>query len=318
MGTFDVLQLQPSGTDDANFVSSFFHGNWGYVITGRGGFDKGRIVRFKLDDFQTIETLDLMAIDVDLRGFHGGFHDDKYGYCIPGEIRGTDSTKMVRFSLESFNAASVEVLDLAPKDAKLSHFAGGFQDGTYGYAVPHLHGKVLRFKLTDFTLNGMEVLDLPSSLNGIRFSGGAVFHDGEYGYAGAMADYSSGSWASTNLAVRFPLKDFNKVEVMDLAQASGNSFIYRPVGGFSAGNHAYFITSNYLVRVGTQSATTTSVTTTGTTTVSTSTTSTTTTTTQTSTTDTTTIAIFVDESSPRMAMLRWWVVLAVFSWMWLS
>eukprot|EP00493_Phyllostaurus_siculus_P006132 UN06190 len=38
--TFDVLQLQRSGTIDAYFSSSFSHGNWGYVITSNGGFDR--------------------------------------------------------------------------------------------------------------------------------------------------------------------------------------------------------------------------------------------------------------------------------------
>ena len=46
--------------------------------------------------------------------------------------------KMVRFKLADFSTDSVDVLDLTLTDANAKGMKGGFSDGRFGYAVPHV------------------------------------------------------------------------------------------------------------------------------------------------------------------------------------
>ncbi|CAK0874272.1 unnamed protein product [Prorocentrum cordatum] len=110
----------------------------------------GKVARFLLSDFNTVEALKLANTDSDLKGFYGGFTDGTYGYVVLYHNGAAYSGKVARFLLSDFN--TVEVLHLASADSDLEGFFGGFTDGTYGYAVPHnngaaLSGRVARFQL---------------------------------------------------------------------------------------------------------------------------------------------------------------------------
>merc|ERR1711879_732283 len=68
--------------------------------------------------------------------------------------------KVVRFDIDTFNSnANVRVLDLTATDSDLKGFSGGFQDGTYGFLMPHnphtvgtRYGLVARFDLATFSV----------------------------------------------------------------------------------------------------------------------------------------------------------------------
>ena len=82
-------------------------------------------------------VLDLVPADTDLKGFHSGFTDGRYGYFVPYN-NGSSSGKIARVDLSDFS--SVSVLDLTSTDANLKGFIGGFTDGRYGYFVPYNNG----------------------------------------------------------------------------------------------------------------------------------------------------------------------------------
>jgi len=82
-------------------------------------------------------VLNLASTDADLKGFHGGFTDGRYGYFVPYN-NGASFGKVARVDLNDFS--SVTVLNLASTDADLKGFVGGFTDGRYGYFVPYNNG----------------------------------------------------------------------------------------------------------------------------------------------------------------------------------
>jgi len=183
--TFDSLDLTATDTRyTGGFAGGFSDGTYGYLVPSIHALDYfGDIVRFDLQDFSTVDVLDLTLTDADLKGFEGGFIDGTHGYVVPCYNGAASFGKVARFKLDGFG--SVEVLDLASTDADLAGFVGGFADATHGYVVPNVNsigysGKLARFSLDDFST--VDVLDLTlthADLTG--FCGG--FTDGFHGYA---------------------------------------------------------------------------------------------------------------------------------------
>ena len=233
----DVLNLARTDADLGGFDSGFAHGAFGYVLPYRNGNGTyAKVARFRLDDFNTVQVLDLAKADAELKGFHGGFTDGTWGYVVPFYDSGAES-KLARFRLNDF--ATVQVLDLSKLDAGLAGFTGGFTDGTHGYVVPNnaasnykrLNGKVARVRLDDFKT--VQVLDLTQSsdpdLKG--FYGG--FTDGTHGYL--VPQYNGINYHGK--VTRFRLDDFATVEVLDLTKHGVDLKGFR--GGFSDGTFGY-------------------------------------------------------------------------------
>jgi hypothetical protein len=162
LSTFSIveaLDLEATDSDLEGFESGFTDGTYGYMVPfhSNQGFS-GKVARFLLSDFTTVEVLDLSLTDTELVGFRGGFTDGTYGYMVPNYNPVTGrSGKAARFELSSFS--NVETFDLAAADTELKGFQGGFTDGNYGYMVPYespagKSGKVARFPVTPHTPGG--------------------------------------------------------------------------------------------------------------------------------------------------------------------
>ena len=74
-----------------------------------------------------VKVLDLTAVDPTLRGFMAGFADETYAYFVPFFNGNTFASKLVRVNFKTFDAASVQVLDLSLADKRLAGFYGGFR-----------------------------------------------------------------------------------------------------------------------------------------------------------------------------------------------
>jgi len=141
--TVQVLDLTATDSDLKGFQGGFTDGTYGYLVPevfycstcingGYGAKLSGKVARFSLSDFSTVQVLDLAATDSQLVGFRGGFTDGTYGYMVPNNYR-----KVARFALSDFS--TVQVLDLTGTvglGGNNAQFYGGFTDGTYGYMVP--------------------------------------------------------------------------------------------------------------------------------------------------------------------------------------
>ena len=121
---------------------------WGYVVPRNNSALFGRVARFRLDDFSTVQVLNLEATDPLLKGFMGGFTDGTWGYVVPyTNASNAPFGRVARFRLDDFS--TVQVLNLGATDPLLKGFIGGFTDGTWGYVVPYSNGapfgRVARF-----------------------------------------------------------------------------------------------------------------------------------------------------------------------------
>lgn len=188
------------------------------------------------------QSLDMAAINSNLKGFGGGFTDGRYGYFVP--YQNLTSGEVARVDLQNFTTSGVSWLDLAVVDSSLKGFLGGFTDGRYGYFVPYFggnSGKVARVDLQNFTAGGVMALDLTlvdSELRG--FYGG--FTDGRYGYF--VPNYNSLGIYSGK-AARVDLQNFSTggVTVLDLAAVDSNLRGF--AGGFTDGRYGYFVPSYF-------------------------------------------------------------------------
>lgn len=204
------LDLMQTDADIRGIKASFTDGNWGYVIPWchywYTGLCTGKVARFSLSDFSTVQVLDLKALEPDAPlGFLGGFTHGDYGYLVPGyKGLGDPHGKVVRFDLAGFD--NPRVLDLTQTGSNLKRFQGGFTDGTYGYVVPH-YGPVARFLLSGFDDDNFDVQTLTTNMGG--YHGGRAI--GAYGYL-TMRERRS-------VLARFPLNSFqsDSVEYLDLA-----------------------------------------------------------------------------------------------------
>ena len=141
--------------------------------------------------FQASESsfLDLTTFDQDLRGFSFGFSVAHFGYFVPFMNKETNYFgKLVKLNLRTFTTArasetegiaddgiTIKVLDLRRADSRLGGFSGAFTAGQYAFLSPwrNVHepingmrgfGLVVRIDLNDFSIDGVKLLDMPSTI----------------------------------------------------------------------------------------------------------------------------------------------------------
>ena len=138
--TVSVLNLALTDAGLKGFAGGFTDGRYGYFVPYHNSSAYfGKVARVDLTDFATVTVLNLVSTDSDLKGFHGGFTDGRYGYFVPYYNGGAASFgKVARVDLTDFS--TVSVLNLASTDADLKGFFGGFTDGRYGYFAPYYDG----------------------------------------------------------------------------------------------------------------------------------------------------------------------------------
>jgi hypothetical protein len=233
--TVSVLNLASTDSDLKGFYGGFTDGRYGYFVPYNNGSSHfGKVVRVDLNDFSTVSVLNLASTDSDLKGFHGGFTDGRYGYFVPDHNGSSHFGKVARVDLNDFS--TVSVLNLASTDADLKGFIGGFTDGRYGYFVPNYNGsshsgKVVRVDLNDFST--VSVLNLASTDADLKgFYGG--FTDGRYGY---FVPHYNGSYYGK--VARVDLNDFSTVSVLNLASTDADLKGF--IGGFTDGRYGYFV-----------------------------------------------------------------------------
>lgn len=125
----------------------------------------------------------LAANDSTLKGFNGCFCVGNYAYFIPSAISNVGHGKIARLDLNDFS--TVSSIDLASINSSYKWYLDGVTDGQYGYACPYgaspTHGYVARFSLSDFTTNGVTILNLASiNASYVSFNGCSI--DSNYLY----------------------------------------------------------------------------------------------------------------------------------------
>lgn len=212
-----------------------FHDDmWGYT------YKSGLLARFALDDFGTIEYLDIAAAEPALAGavINGrSFRHGSWGYVWMSSAGGP---VVARFDLHNFTV--VEVLPTTPPESPQLEYpffttgkwgfgvyrtgtwrfdlhnpfdvekwdlgrdvSGFFTDGEWGYALPYAKEGILRFGLTESNTK-VQVLDLTSTDRELKEVKAGVAHNTS-GYVVTIA----------GKVARFELDSFKRVEgVMDL------------------------------------------------------------------------------------------------------
>ena len=157
----EVIDLQLIDENLKGFATGFVGGKHGYLVPYSHGMGQyfGIVVRFDLLDFrkETVEVLNLEAINGELRGFVGGFSYDHYAFFVPYQNGRSDInnrgrsqfSKVVRVDLNDFSADSVIWVDVAKAyrknvpdipNANLRGFNQGFVAGSFMYLLPHFNG----------------------------------------------------------------------------------------------------------------------------------------------------------------------------------
>ena len=200
------------------------------VYQGLGGFVEFNTVFSAMDDtsYPLISTLYNEKI-------YGSTIYSQNGYKLNnGDVNKIDSV---------FNIDNVEYFGLSGFDVDLTGFVGGFHDKLYGYLVPYNNygtdfGKLTRFSLHDFTISGVQVLNLISADSDLKgFIDG--FSDENYGYLVPF-----GTSMRLGKVPRFPLNNFKTSAVEVLNLESVDSDLKGFAGGFSDGTHGYLIPYN--------------------------------------------------------------------------
>jgi hypothetical protein len=199
-----ILNLQSVDTAYAGFIGGFTDGRYGYLIQYYNNpGPAGRVVRVDLTNFSAtpaaVTSVNLASIDPQLVGLTGGFTDGRYAYVF-GAGYSPLNGKVARIDLANFTTGGVTVLDLTTVNPALRGFAGGFQDGRYGYLVPYYngvhHGNFVRIDLGNFSASGVTVLDVAGvDASLVGFLGG--FTDGRYAW---LAPYNGTKTARIDLA----------------------------------------------------------------------------------------------------------------------
>jgi len=180
------------------------------------------------------QYLNLASVDINLKGFTGGFSDGRYAYFVPN-YNGI-SGKIARVDQNNFTASGVTVLDLTVVDNQLKGFNGGFTDGSYGIFVPNYNGKLVRVELDDFSPTGVQILDLTTVDSGLRGFRGGFYVNGNYYLVPSVNNSGdSGKVARVSSLEFTPLG----TTVLDLALVNG--YLTGFNGGFTDGRYAYFV-----------------------------------------------------------------------------
>ena len=259
-----ALDVASLGADLKGFHGGFTDGVYGYLVPnrfgpgyGNGGDYGAKVVRFALNNFDlsSVSVLDLASVEPDLKGYMTGFRSGAYGYLVPW-YSGVPSYngKIVRFALDNFDVSGVSVLDLADVDSTLypsinQGYIGGFATGGFGYLVPkQRHGNLVRFRLDNFDVSGVTVLDVeplggptssPTSPSGMLFGGfQGGFTDGLYGYY-YPRQYANGN--DQGFLVRVALDSFDANGVSMLNFTNVDPTITGFNGGFAYGGYGYLV-----------------------------------------------------------------------------
>ncbi|CAE7782912.1 unnamed protein product, partial [Symbiodinium sp. CCMP2456] len=172
-GDIQVLDITAIQNELRKFRNGFSDGTWGYLVPYQTSSNSasGKVVRFDLETFSTVEVLDVAASNSDAVAFNDGFHDGTYGYLVPGQ-----HGKIARFSLVDFNTDNLQYLDAS---AAGSSYVAGFQRGHSGYVASE-SGKIFKFNLGLFS--AVATQDLQTTLYDM------VMVQGQF-YALSSSDY---------------------------------------------------------------------------------------------------------------------------------
>jgi len=222
----------------------------------------GKLVRFDLGDFKTVDVIDLEKVHRDLVGFNGAFTAGRYAFLVPYRrssnfYSGYNLMPTCNGLVAKIDMITLDVtyIDLTVIKVELCGFAGGFSAGRYGFLVPYYngqgtsgyHGQVVRFDVAKFSLESVQILDLGKkdvTLKG--FHGG--FASAQYGYfvpwKNGLDNYKKRQ--QTSKLVRVDLTTFQDVDVIDLSMKSRNQLPPTPdrglrgfVGGAAGGDFVY-------------------------------------------------------------------------------
>ena len=97
--------------------------------------------------------MNLLANNINARGYSGGFTDGRYAYLVPfAQLNGV----FTRVNLQDFTASGVTFLDVSTSgNTNAKGFFGGFWDRQYAYLVPGYlesgqnHGILTRVLVSD-------------------------------------------------------------------------------------------------------------------------------------------------------------------------
>jgi len=233
-GGVTILNLQSIDADLAGFHGGFTDGHYGYFVPLQNNTAAfGKFVRVDLSNFTTggVTVLNLAAFDPDLVYFTSGFTDGKYAYLVS---RNYAHNKIARVDLANFTTGGVTVLNLTAVDPTFGASGGAFTDGNFGYfttldSAPSVYsGKIARVNLSNFTADGVTILDLATVDAGLKgFQGG--FTDGRY----AWIPPAIGTKGARIDLARFSTSG---VSVIDLA-SSATTF----PSGFTNGRHGILV-----------------------------------------------------------------------------
>ncbi|CAE7747806.1 unnamed protein product [Symbiodinium sp. CCMP2592] len=172
-GDIQVLDITAIQNELRKFRNGFSDGTWGYLVPYQTSSNSasGKVVRFDLETFSTVEVLDVAASNSNAVAFNDGFHDGTYGYLVPGQ-----HGIIARFSLGSFDSDTVQYLDAS---AAGTSYVAGFQRGHSGFVASE-SGNVFKFNLGQ--LSAVATQDLQSTLYDM------VMVQGQF-YALSSSDY---------------------------------------------------------------------------------------------------------------------------------
>jgi len=219
----------------ADWGGGFADDAYGYLTP----FSGGKIARFNIAKFDSMEILDLSGAGISPHGTYNGFFSGDYVY-LPKQL--------VRFNRASFS--NPEALDLTSSsgDSTLRGFGDGFAAGVFGYLCPRetaSEGRVVRFSLETF--GDIETLQqLPYGPNN-----GAT---GYYGYLSCFTDGVNGYVIPgyTGKVQVFNLETFEVTKEVDPEAVGfktedckyGFSTCVKMNGGFQDGSNGYVIGLN--------------------------------------------------------------------------
>jgi len=138
----------------------------------------------------SIKTMDLSTIDESLRGFSDAVRIGRYAYLTP--MNSADfvySCSMVRVNLGTYDIGTtindalstngnirsiIDILNLAKVNSGLCGFSSLFSSGQYLLLVPYRnsyepqngqrgHGNLVRLNMNDYSVTGVEYIDLAST-----------------------------------------------------------------------------------------------------------------------------------------------------------
>jgi hypothetical protein len=136
-----LLSLSSINANAKGFYGGFTDGRYGYLVpTQNPSGYAGLTARVDLQNFTSSGAtfLDFTAVNVNAKGYAGGFTDGRYGYFVP-RYSGSPGWNglAVRVDLQNYTTSGTTILDLTSVNSNLNGFRGGFTDGKYAYFCPY-------------------------------------------------------------------------------------------------------------------------------------------------------------------------------------